>query len=304
MATTTSLTTTYAGELAGEILAPALIGFESSKHVTVKQNVPYKTVVRKIVDDVTFAAGTCDFTPTGTIALTERILTLEEFQVQRQICKKDFFTDWSTKDVMSGRVNAQILAAILERVTSGSAANMERVLWQGVNGAAGEFDGLGTLIDANAGGDINFVASPVALTAANIIAKIDLLIAKSPVAVKASPEKPAIYMNYATWELFMQAQIAAGNGWYANLGPKMEGLKYMGLYDIKVCPGMAANTMYMVQPSNLWYGTWLESDMNQVKVLDMEDLDASQNVRISTRFYAGAQLGITSEIAAYGVGLS
>ena len=305
MATTTSLTTTYAGELAGEILSPALIGFETAKHITIKQNVPYKTVVRRIADSVSFAAGTCDFTPTGTITIDEKILTLEEFQVQRQICKKDFFTDWSTKDVMSGRVNSEIQARILERLTSGIAANMEsNVIWTGANGDAGEFDGFYTIIDADANNDVNFVTSPVVLTAANIVAKMDALIAAMPVAVKSATEKPTIYMNYASWELFMQAQIAAGNGWYANLGPKMEGLKYMGLYDLAVCPGLPANTLIMSQKSNLWFGTWLESDMNQVSILDMEPQDLSQNVRYSARFYAGCQIGYTSEIAAYGVGLS
>jgi len=78
----------------------------------------------------------------------------------------------------------------------------------------------------------------------------------------------------------------------------------MGLYDIAVCPGIAANTMYAARKSNLWFGTWLESDMNEVQILDMANLDASQNVRYSARFYAGAQIGLTSEIAAYGPGLS
>ncbi len=122
MPTTTSLTTTYAGELAGEIVAKALLSNVSAGYVTMKPNVPYKSVVRKIDDTVTFAAGTCDFTPTGTITLTERILTLEEFQVQRQICKKDFFTDWTTADVMSGRVNTQIQDAIIGRLVGGIAA--------------------------------------------------------------------------------------------------------------------------------------------------------------------------------------
>ncbi len=131
MPTTTSLTTTYAGELAGEICAKALQANVSTQYVTFKPNVPYKSVARKIDDTVTFAAGTCDFTPTGTITLTERILTLEEFQVQRQICKKDFFTDWSTADVMSGRVNTQIQDAIIERMVSGIAANNETIMWSG-----------------------------------------------------------------------------------------------------------------------------------------------------------------------------
>ena len=302
MPTTTSLTTTYAGELAGEILRPALLEFTSAKHITVKSNVPYKAVVRKLVDNVTFAAGTCDFTPTGTITLTERILTLEEFQVQRQLCKKDFFTDWSTKDVMSGRMNADILAAILERITGGAAANLERIVWQGVNATAGEFDGLGTLIDANAGSDINFVATPVALTSANILAKMYLLVAECPTAVKGSTEKPTIYFNQNTWELYMQALAASGALW--NMPGDNAQPIFMGNYPIAVCPGIADNTMYMAQKSNLWFGTWLESDYNSVSVLDMEALEASQNIRISMRFYAGAQLGVTSDITAYGPGLS
>ena len=84
----------------------------------------------------------------------------------------------------------------------------------------------------------------------------------------------------------------------------MAGQKYLGIYDIAVCPGIPANTMIAAQPSNLWFGTWKESQMNQVAILDMEPQDLSQNIRFSARFYAGCQIGITSEIAAYGPGLS
>lgn len=303
MATTTSLTTTYAGELAGEIIVSALKKNASMNYVNLKENVPYKTVARTLADTVTFAAGTCDFTPTGTITIAERILTLEEFQVQRQICKKDFLADWSARDILSGNVNAEIEAAIIERLTSGIAANMERVMWQGVNATTGEFDGFGTIIDNNAGSDVQFVASPVALTSSNILDKIWLLIAKCPEAVKTSNETPVIFMNQKSFELYMQAQIASGNGWYATAGPEIT-RKFVGTYEIAVCPGIADNTMYMTQKSNLWFGTWKSNDMNNVAILDMADKDLSQNVRYSARFYAGAQIALTSQVAAYGPGLS
>lgn len=303
MATTTSLTTTYAGELAGDIIVAALKKNVSMNYINLKENVPYKTVARTLSDTVTFAAGTCDFTPTGTITLAERILTLEEFQVQRQICKKDFLADWSAKDILSGNVNAEIEAAIIERLMSGIAANNERVMWQGVNGTAGEFDGFGTIIDADANNDVNFVATPEAITASNVLDKIWLLIAACPEAVKASDETPIIYMNQKTWELYIQAQIAAGNGWYATAGPEVA-KKFVGTYEIAVCPGIADNTMYMTRKSNLWFGTWKSNDMNNVAILDMADKDLSQNVRYSARFYLGAQIALTSEVAAYGPGLS
>jgi hypothetical protein len=296
MPTTTSLTTTYAGELAGEIVAKALLQNVSAQYVTMKPNVPYKSVVRKIDDTVTFAAGTCDFTPTGTITLTERILTLEEFQVQRQICKKDFFIDWTTADVMSGRVNTQIQDAIIGRLVGGIAAANERIMWSGVNATAGEYDGFETIIKAAPG---TVSAGSGALNDTNIIATIWDLINTAPAAVKGAAEKPAIYMGQAAWEAYMQAQIADGNGWYLTGGPEVN-RRFVGMYDIYVCPGMTANNLIFAQPSNLMLGTWQENQMNEVFILDMQNLDGSQNVRYGARFYLGAQIAVAEDITFWG----
>ena len=51
------------------------------------------------------------------------------------------------------------------------------------------------------------------------------------------------------------------------------------------------------QSSNLLFGTSLLSDHNEVKILDMSDLDGSQNVRVVMRFTAGVQYGIGSDLA-------
>jgi hypothetical protein len=296
MPTTTSLTTTYAGELAGEIVAKALLQNVSAQYVTMKPNVPYKSVVRKIDDTVTFAAGTCDFTPTGTITLTERILTLEEFQVQRQICKKDFFIDWTTADVMSGRVNTQIQDAIIGRLVGGIAAANETIMWSGVNATAGQYDGFETIIKAAPG---TISAGSGALNDTNIIATIWDLINTAPAAVKGAAEKPGIYMGQAAWEAYMQAQIADGNGWYLTGGPEVN-RRFVGMYDIYVCPGMTANNLIFAQPSNLMLGTWQENQMNEVFILDMQNLDGSQNVRYGARFYLGAQIAVAEDITFWG----
>jgi hypothetical protein len=296
MPTTTSLTTTYAGELAGEIVAKALLQNVSAQYVTMKPNVPYKSVVRKIDDTVTFAAGTCDFTPTGTITLTERILTLEEFQVQRQICKKDFFIDWTTADVMSGRVNTQIQDAIIGRLVGGIAAANETIMWSGVNATAGQYDGFETIIKAAPG---TVSAGSGALNSGNIIATIWDVINTAPAAVKGAAEKPALYMGQAAWEAYMQAQIADGNGWYLTGGPEVS-RRFVGMYEIYVCPGMTANNIIFSQPSNLMLGTWQENQMNEVFILDMQNLDGSQNVRYGARFYLGAQIAVAEDITFWG----
>lgn len=296
MPTTTSLTTTYAGALAGEVLRPAFLANESMQYLTIKENIDYKQVVRRLVDDISFAAGTCDFTPTGTVTLTERILTLEQFQVQRQLCKKDFLVDWTAKDAQNGTLNAEIADAIINNMLAGIAQKNETVLWQGVNATVGEYDGFITLFSADAA--VIDVASPVAITTANVISKIQELIDAAPDRVKRATEKPLIYMGQDVWEKFIFANAAAGNGWYTYAGPEVTAT-FMGLYAIAVCPGMPANTMVLAQKSNLWFGTNLLNDWNQVALLDMADKDLSDNVRFSAKFLAGIQYGFGDEITMY-----
>lgn len=307
MATNTSLTTTYAGKYAGEYIRQAFIANDSLQHVTFKQNIDYKAVVKKLVDDISFAAPTCDFTPTGTVTITERILTLEKFQVQRQLCKDTFLADWAANDAQNGRLEPNLVDAMVANILAGVSAKNESLIWTGVNGNAGEYDGFITLIDAD--NTVNFVASPLAIvngstatTNANILVALRNLITECPIAVKSATEKPKIYMSYDCYEAYMTAQIAAGNGWYATTGPEVPKM-YMGRFEIAVCPGMPTSTMIMAQPSNLWFGTNLESDWNTIQVVDMAML-AESNVRFNIQFFAGVQYGFGSEIAAYGPGLS
>jgi len=227
--------------------------------------------------------------------LTERILTLEEFQVQRQICKKDFFTDWSTADVMSGRVNTQIQDAIIERMVSGIAAKNETVMWSGVNATAGEYDGFETLISASTA--VN--AGSGTLDDTTIIGAIWSMINAASTGVKGAAEKPIIYMGQAAWKAYMQAQIAAGNGWYLTGGPEVN-KRFVGMYEIAVCPGMSADYMVFAQKSNLMLGTWQENQLNEVFVLDMQNIDGSQNVRYGARFYLGAQICVAEDITYWG----
>jgi hypothetical protein len=67
--------------------------------------------------------------------------------------------------------------------------------------------------------------------------------------------------------------------------------------ELAFCPGLPASAMVAAQKSNLFFGTGLMSDYNQVKVLDMEDLDGSQNFRVIMRYTADTVFGIGNDIA-------
>lgn len=300
MATNLSLTTSYVGEVAGDYIFRAFMAQESLQHLTVRPNIGYKQIVRKMASEVDFAAATCDFTPDGTVTITERLITLEKFQVQRQLCKNDFIQTWEALKAQNGDIGTTA-DALVDLMLAAIAEKNETLIWQGVNATTGQYDGFMTLFDAD--GSVNKVAAPEVITPSNVLAKIILLIDELPYRVKSASEKPLLYFSQDVWEDYMYAQQAAGNGWYITGGPTPN-KTYMGLYDIVVAPGMPANSMVFAQKSNLWFGTNKLSDWNTVKVLDMEDHDLSENVRFSAKFYAAVQYGYSDEIAVYAPGIS
>ena len=67
MATTTSITSTYAGEFAGKYIAAALLSSSTIDNggIEVKPNVKFKEVIKKISTDDLLKDATCDFDPTS-----------------------------------------------------------------------------------------------------------------------------------------------------------------------------------------------------------------------------------------------
>jgi len=296
MATTTSLTTTYAGREAAGYIRAAFLSNESLAAVTIRENIEYKQVIRKLVDNVTFEAPTCDFTPLGTVTLTERILTLEKFQVHRQLCKKDFLADWEAKSEQNGQLHASLSDAIIANVLAGVAARNEVLIWQGVNANSGEYAGFETLFLADAA--VLDVADPEAITSANVIDEMAKLVATLPTRVKRATEKPVIAVSSNVAEAYRSAILGLGGGYYLYQGESVV-MNWQGQYDVIECPGMSDDTMAFYQKSNLIFGTNLLDQWNNVALLDMYQYDLSDNVRFACSFFAGVQYGFGNEIAFY-----
>ena len=86
-----------------------------------------------------------------------------------------------------------------------------------------------------------------------------------------------------------------GNLWFNGQELYFDGIP------VKMASGMASSTMIATTKENLWFGTGLLSDHNLVKLIDMSDIDGSQNVRLVMRMTAGVQYGLASDIVTYGI---
>ncbi len=70
--------------------------------------------------------------------------------------------------------------------------------------------------------------------------------------------------------------------------------------DPDVLNNVSATAVAAMMKSNLFFGTGLLSDKNEVRLIDMADIDGSQNFRLIMRLSAGIQYGIGSDIVYYG----
>lgn len=307
MATSVSITTTYAGEFAGKYISAALLSADTIEGggITVKPNVKYKEVMKKVSTDAIVKDASCDFSDTSTLTLTERILQPEEFQVNLELCKKDFRSDWEAIQMgysAFDNLPPAFSDFLIGHVASKVAEKMENNIWQGTNATAGEFDGFETLWAADA--DVVDVVGTT-VSASNVITEMGKVVDAIPTAVYGK-EDLYLYVSSNVARAYVRALGGFGasglganglNGegttWFNGQNLAFDGVK------IFVAPGLSDNTMAAAQKSNLFFGTGLLSDMNEVKLLDMSDLDGSQNVRVVMRFTAGIQYGIGTEIVYY-----
>ena len=312
MATTTSITTTYAGQYANKIIAASLLSSPTIDRggIEVKPNVNYKQVIKRLATDAILKDATCDFDATSTITLTEKILAPEEFQVNLQLCKKDFVSDWlgaeqgfSAFKVLPKSFQEFLVAHVAAKV----AAKNETNIWEGVTANAGEFNGITTLIAADALLPSAQEVAGTTVTAANVITELGKIADAVPASLYTKDDL-YIYVSQSIARSYIRAlggfgssglgsngTNAMGTQWYNNGSLTFDGIK------IFVADGLASTKAIATTKSNLYFGTDLLSDLAEVQVLDMSPMDGSQNVRIVMRMTAGVQYGFASDIVTYGI---
>jgi hypothetical protein len=305
---------TYAGEFAGEYIAAALLSAKTldNKLVTIKPNVKYKSVIQKLDVSGIVQDASCDFVTSGSVALSERILEPKELQVNLELCKQEFVDSWeslqlgfSAFDTIPASFNDYLISYVAGQVAQAT----ETAIWQGT-ATNGSFLGFQTAFSASiaAGGATAVLAAKTgsaidsgSITSANVLNKLNNVVETIPSAVYGK-EDLLIYVGTQVAKAYQQA-LAGGavgaNGWNNQMNVGEKPFNFNGI-EIVLCPGMSDNKIVAAQKSNLFFGTGLLSDHNEVRVLDMANLDGSQNYRIIMRYTAGVQFGIGQDIVYYG----
>ena len=305
-----SLTTTYAGEFSGKYIAAALLSASTldAGAISILPNVKFKSVLQKGATDDIVKDATCDFvTDAGTLTLTEAILIPEEFQVNLQICKKDLHASWEAAQMgysAFDNLAPSFAEFVIAHVAAKVADRTEKNIWAGSTATSGQFDGFEVKLAAD--GTVNDVTGTT-VTAANVIAEmgkvVDSAVANAPAILGKEDLTLFVSQNVA------QAYIRALGGFAATIGANGVDNKGTQWYNggalsfeginIFVAKGLSSNKMILAEKSNLYFGTGILNDQNEVKVIDMSDIDGSQNVRVVMRFTGGVQHVFGGDIVYY-----
>lgn len=276
-----------------------------NKNITILPNVKYKQVIQKIDVDSIINDASCNFVTSGTVALSERILEPKELQVNLELCKQEFVDSWealqlgySAFDEIPKDFNDFLISYVGGKVAQAT----EISIWQGSAATNGQFAGLVPALSASAAaggaGAVVKSAESGSITSANVITKLNGLVNAIPDTVYGKED----LVIYAPTGVIKAYQTALGggatgaNGYNNQLTVGEKPYDFNGI-EIKLSPGMPSNYLVAAQKSNLYFGTGLLSDYNEVRVLDMANIDGSQNYRIIMRYTAATQFGIGSDIA-------
>jgi hypothetical protein len=324
-----TITSTYAGEFAGQYIAAALLSAKTldNKYIEIHPNVKFKEVIQKLDVSGIVQDASCDFVTSGSVALSERILEPKELQVNLQLCKQEFVDSWqalqlgfSAFDTIPATFNDYLISYVGGKVAEATEQN----IWAGT-AVNGQFAGFQSLLSASVAAGTTVVSGAItvstgvipafsgsatvvggqpisgSITSDNVIAKLNDIVNSIPDAVYGK-EDLLLYVGTGVAKAY-QTALGGGsvgaNGYNNQLTVGEKPYNFNGI-DIVMCPGMSANQVVAAQKSNLFFGTGLLSDYNEVKVLDMANIDGSQNYRVIMRFTSGVQFGIAQDIVYYG----
>lgn len=301
-----SVSSTYAGKLALPYVAPAILSADSiaNGYISTRQNVRYKAILRK-VSGVALQARDCTFgTPdAGQLTLSDVVLTTTQLKVNEQICNYELREAWEAEFMRGANsaAPAELTNYVAQWMAARVAESVEYNMWQGnynidsgtsTGAAYSDFDGIMNKIVAGTPGyEVNLGG---ALTAANILAKLQLVATNSPTAITGDYEKTKIFMSRASYALYFNALAATYNlPFLADDTPK----RYLG-YEVIVPAGFPDDTIVMSQVENLFFGTDLLTDMTSATFLNMLGQTGEDSTRGIMQFSAGCQV---VDVASLGV---
>lgn len=291
--------TTYSGKDALGFYSTALLTGSTKSKIKVVPNVKSKIKMASLDLGNILQSADCTFNDSGVSTLGQKTLEVCPLKINLEFCEKTFEVNYLSEQLKAGSNLGQIPASfqeyILAQIAEKTSEQLENLLWQGdADGSPASLcDGFLKLFAADAA---VVDVTGTTLSASNIIAEIAKVYAAIPNTI-ANKGKVVIFVSPAAAKFYKQALVAS----FPALNAANSGDFNLSYIDVPVviAEGMPTNKMVAAEPENLWYGTDLESDVEDIMIIPMKSTLGQPTVRFVGEMKFGINYGTGAEIVYY-----
>ncbi len=300
---TISVTSTYCGDALKKYILACILGGEtlSTAGISVQTNVKYKRKIKKLAVGNIVACGSCDFTPTSGVTISEAVLEPCEMKINEEICFEDLYQLWDSADMAAGLHNENLpqslVDALTESYTKEAAQEIEKAIWQNDSTATGRtycacFDGYEKVLAADGitGG------TGATVTVANVVTLLNAAYALVPACVLAKPKSElVIFVSHRTLAMYEMNLATQGVRTSIEAGvPTLYGI------ELKAISGLSDDDIIVIGArDNFYVGTDLESDFNEIKTIDMRNTTGDESVRFIMKWKLDVAIAYPEEVVYY-----
>lgn len=292
--------TTYTGKDALGFYSTALLTGETKSLIKLVPNVKSKIKMASLDLGNILQESDCSFSDSGTSTLAQKTLEVCPLKINLEFCERSFEVNYLSEQLKAGSNIGQIPASfqdyILGQVAERTSAQLENLLWQGNTAASPPSLCDGFIPKFVADGTVVDVVGTT-LSASNIIAEIGKVYAAIPNTI-VNRGKVVIFVSVAASKFYKQALAALNNALIGSYNNGDFTLSYIDI-PVVVAPGLPTNTMVAAEPENLWYGTDLMSDAEDVMIIPMKQSTGAPTVRFVGTIKFGVEYGVGAEIVYY-----
>lgn len=281
--TTTTVTSRYNGDLAGQILGQALVKSDTINKglVTVLPNILGTGSLPKFSHSNSFAAYDCAFTPTGTQSYVDKVLVTKRFRLDSEHCKNDYRQMFQTElagDYGNNQgIPATVQEAILAQILADFGKNLDDNIWNGDNSST-EFNGFLPQFVADA--EVIDVTG-FTITVANVVSAMTAVYKAIPEAIMG--EDDVVMVVAPNVARAYKLSLAAQGLNTTNFDKELD---FLGIR-VESVAALPSSTIVAYRIKNLAFGTGLESDLNDVKLTDLSDYSNNDIVQATISFNGG-----------------
>jgi len=288
---------TYVDQLKQELITASVLQGETLNLISVIPGIKYSEALNQLSNTISVQNATCGFTSNGSLALSQRNITVTALEVKEELCPKTLEKYWMGQKMKPGTPKD----ATFEEIFSKSYVEKinefnEMTLWQGNTSSTGntycKFDGFYALLTGETS-KIQLTGTSSGVTSS--VAFIDAVVAKIPAAI-LSRNDLYIFMSYANYVVYVQNlralnlyQFTSGD-MGTNYSTKVPGTTIT----VKATHGLdGTNYLVATYAENLIAGCDLENEDEKFSMLYDPYQD---NVKVNIQWKLGAQIAFPQHV--------